>query len=124
SPLDPKLDPNGLQDNGGPTQTIALMCGSPAIDKGRSDGLTGPLTTDQRGAGFPRTVDDLVTPNATGGDGTDVGAFELGQACNHPPVAQCKNIQVSAGANCQASITAADIDNGSFDPDPGDAIAT
>ena len=39
-PLDPKLDPAGLQNNGGLTQTIALLPNSPAIDKGncqRSD---------------------------------------------------------------------------------------
>ena len=125
SPRDPRLDPNGLQDNGGPTRTIALLCDSPAIDKGTSNGLTGNLTTDQRGSGFPRTVDDPLVLNASGGDGTDIGAFEVPlQNCNHPPVAQCKNIQVSAGSDCQASITAADVDNGSFDPDPGDSIAT
>ena len=77
SPLDPKLDPAGLQNNGGPTKTIALLFGSPAIDKGTSAGLTGNLTTDQRGSGFPRTFNDPATPNATGGDGTDIGAFEL-----------------------------------------------
>jgi hypothetical protein len=119
TPLNPMLDPDGLQDNGGPTKTIALLCGSPAIDKGISNGLT----TDQRDTGFPRVVDDSFIPNASGGDGADIGAFELG-VCNHPPVAQCRNIQVSAGSNCQASIAAAQIDNGSFDPDPGDAIAT
>ena len=37
---------------------------------------------------------------------------------NQPPVASCKNVTVSAGANCTA---AASIDNGSSDPD-GDAI--
>ncbi len=31
---DPMLDPAGLQNNGGPTQTIALLPGSPAIDTG------------------------------------------------------------------------------------------
>lgn len=77
APFDPKLDPNGLQNNGGPTKTVALLFGSPAIDKGTSAGLTGNLTTDQRGAGFPRTFDDPNTPNANGGDGTDIGAFEL-----------------------------------------------
>jgi CSLREA domain-containing protein len=77
SPLDPKLDPNGLQNNGGPTKTIVLLAGSPAIDKGTSNGLTGQLTFDQRGAGFARTFDDPATPNATGGDGTDIGSFEL-----------------------------------------------
>src|SRR5438105_12480037 len=76
SPLNPKLDSRGLHDNGGPTQTITLLAGSPAIDKGTSNGLTGPLTKDQRG--FARTVDNTSITNATGGDGTDIGAFEFG----------------------------------------------
>jgi CSLREA domain-containing protein len=119
TPFNPMLDPNGLQDNGGPTKTIALLCGSPAIDKGTANGLT----TDQRDTGFPRVIDDSFIPNASGGDGVDIGAFEL-TVCNHPPVAQCRNIQISAGSNCPASITAAQIDNGSFDPDPGDTIVS
>jgi hypothetical protein len=84
SPLDPKLDPNGLQNNGGPTKTIALLFGSPAIDKGTSAGLTGNLTTDQRGAGFPRTFDDTAVPNASGGNETDIGAFEVQTAAPSP----------------------------------------
>ena len=36
-----------------------------------------------------------------------------------PPVAKCKNVTVSAGPNCTAN---ASIDDGSFDPDPGDTI--
>jgi len=142
APLDPKLDPNGLQNNGGPTKTVALLFGSPAIDKGTSaltalnsavdsmatainvmDASSTPAgvgytilidseqmvviskpnlisltvtrgangTTaashsqgavlsslfDQRGTGFPRTFDDPNTSNANGGDGADIGAFEL-----------------------------------------------
>jgi len=46
APLDPMLDPGLPGDNGGPTQTIALLCGSPAVDKGTSTGLTGNLTTE------------------------------------------------------------------------------
>lgn len=38
---------------------------------------------------------------------------------NQPPVAKCKNVTVSAGADCMA---AASIDDGSFDPDAGDTI--
>jgi len=76
SPLNPALSPKGLRDNGGPTQTVALLQGSPAIDKGTSNGLTGTLTTDQRG--FSRTVDNSSIANASGGDGTDIGAFEFG----------------------------------------------
>ena len=45
--MDPKLDPNGLRDNGGPAPTIAVLAGSPAVDADYN-GLT---TTDQRGFG-------------------------------------------------------------------------
>ncbi len=69
APIDPMLGP--LADNGGATQTHALLTGSPAIDKGNSFGLT----TDQRG--FTRPVDNLTITNATGGDGSDIGAFEV-----------------------------------------------
>jgi CSLREA domain-containing protein len=83
SPLDPKL--SGLQNNGGPTETSALLCGSPAIDKGSSEVQPGLfLIMDQRGAGFPRTFDDPAVPNAQGGNGTDIGAFERQQACAAP----------------------------------------
>ena len=117
---DPQLDPAGLKDNGGPTKTIALLCGSPAIDKGINP---DSLSTDQRGAGFARTFDDPAIGNGAG-DGTDIGAYEVQQACNQPPVAQCKDISVSANSSCVASIVAADVDNGSFDPDNNDSIAS
>ena len=61
-----------LQDNGGPTLTHALLPGSPALDAG----LGGPAT-DQSGA--PRPVDDPAIPNASPGDGSDIGAFESGR---------------------------------------------
>ena len=67
--VDPHLGP--LQDNGGPTFTQALLSGSPAIDGGSFIGLH----TDQRG--FTRPVDNPAIPNATGGDGSDIGAFEV-----------------------------------------------
>jgi hypothetical protein len=70
APIDPMLGP--LQANGGPTFTHAPQFGSPAIDKGGS--ATG-VTTDQRG--MPRPFDDPLVPNATGGDGSDIGAFEV-----------------------------------------------
>ncbi len=66
---DPLLGP--LTNNGGPTWTHALLPGSPAIDQGKSFGLT----TDQRGA--PRPYDVSTIANASGGDGSDIGAFEL-----------------------------------------------
>ena len=83
---DPMLGP--LANNGGPTFTHALLPGSPAIDKGKSFGVT----TDQRGA--PRPFDFSNIANASGGDGSDIGAFELG----NPTL----NIQ-QAGANAVLS---------------------
>ena len=56
--------------------TIALVLGSPALDKGSSAGLAGNLTTIS-GSGFPESSTMASCPSASGGDGTDIGAFEL-----------------------------------------------
>jgi hypothetical protein len=65
-PQEPLLAPLG--NYGGPTQTMALLPGSPAIDAGSKDLAVDPagntLTTDQRG--FDRIV----------GIAVDIGAFE------------------------------------------------
>jgi predicted outer membrane repeat protein len=57
--VDPLLDPAGVQDNGGPTQTIALLDDSPAIaaipPSACTDAGGEPLTTDQRGEPRPRS---------------------------------------------------------------------
>lgn len=67
----PNTDPmlGTLQDNGGPTWTLALLPGSPALDAGSCPGVTA----DQRG--YPRPVDIPFLVNAD--DGCDIGAFEL-----------------------------------------------
>lgn len=52
--------------------TMALFFGSPALDKGNSSGIA----VDQRGA--PRPFDFSSIANASGGDGSDIGAFEFG----------------------------------------------
>jgi hypothetical protein len=79
-----------LADNGGPTETMSLACGSVAIDKGINASASA---NDQRGPGFARTFDDPNNPNAVGGDGTDAGAFEVQGECPNPPANenQCKN---------------------------------
>jgi len=61
-----------LADNGGRTQTIALLPSSPAINAGNS-----PLRTDQRGSFRPVLLPGKA--NAQGGNGSDIGAFELDQ---------------------------------------------
>jgi CSLREA domain-containing protein len=65
---DPQLDPLGMQNNGGPTPTIALTSGSAALDQGNNFGLP----SDQRG--LSRPFDNPSIPNAT--NGTDIGAYE------------------------------------------------
>ncbi len=77
TPLDPKLAT--LADNGGATRTHALLAGSPALDKGAA--ATDPIaatavTTDQHASPRPVDLPDASYPNATGGDGSDIGAFE------------------------------------------------
>ena len=58
----PLLGP--LRSNGGPTQTHALLSGSPAIGAGANP---VNLTSDQRGTGYPRMS----------GLATDIGAYEV-----------------------------------------------
>jgi hypothetical protein len=60
--MDPHID--GLFANGGPTQTMALLSGSPAINKGDPN-TSGDPATDQRG--FNRIVGGTI----------DIGAFEV-----------------------------------------------
>lgn len=65
--LDPKLDPAGLKNNGGPTLTIALQTDSPALDAGNYSGCqAAPVNgLDQRG----------ITRISASGT-CDIGAFE------------------------------------------------
>jgi predicted outer membrane repeat protein len=78
SPLNAQLGP--LANNGGPTQTHALLSNSPAIDAGDncvtqathcSDANLSTFTTDQRG--FSRMVDG---PDADAIATVDIGAYE------------------------------------------------
>jgi parallel beta-helix repeat protein/predicted outer membrane repeat protein len=82
SPIDPLL--GALANNGGPTQTMALLAGSPAIDKGSNP---ANLTTDQRGTGFPRVI----------GTAIDIGSFERDTV---PPTAS-----LTSAPNVTTSVT-------------------
>ncbi len=73
---DPLLGP--LADNGGPTETHALLSAGPAIDAGDNDGCPA---SDQRGAPRPWDGD---------GDGSavcDIGAFEVAPLPSPTPTA-------------------------------------
>lgn len=109
-----QLNLGPLADNGGPTQTHALLPGSVAIDAAPdcTDVFGNPnrpkvvapkavVTTDQRGIGRPQ------------GSACDVGAYEF-VPCNTPPTAVCPEsfttstdathcsavVEFSAGADC------------------------
>jgi CSLREA domain-containing protein len=81
----PKLDTRGLQDNGGPTQTIALLAGSPAIDRipvvDCTDQEVPPekVSIDQRGVARPG-----AHPNC------DIGAFETSPTPTATPTSTSK----------------------------------
>src|SRR5262249_20201921 len=70
--VDPQLGP--LQDNGGPTWTMALLPGSAAV--GTGDPTDAP-EFDQRGPGFARVVDGKI----------DIGAFEVQVSGPSTPIA-------------------------------------
>ncbi|MEO7299083.1 MAG: choice-of-anchor Q domain-containing protein [Verrucomicrobiota bacterium] len=73
--VNPLLGP--LADNGGPTFTHALLPGSPAIDKGYNGAFGSELTPDQRGELRPFNFTSIT--NTPGGNGTDIGSFEVGR---------------------------------------------
>jgi hypothetical protein len=69
-----------LAMNGGTTPTHSIPNGSPLIDQGAEvnlplANLIAPLTTDQRG--FMRPADFPLINNAPGGNGSDIGAYEV-----------------------------------------------
>ncbi len=72
SNTNPLLGP--LANNGGPTQTMALLTGSPAIDGVTFNAPNGAPATDQRGISRPQ------------GARFDIGAYELQQQLTSTPV--------------------------------------
>ena len=84
----PLLGP--LANNGGPTDTQALLAGSPAIDAG---GSVGCPATDQRGISRPQ------------GPACDIGAFELEMNTNVPPVLTSDQASVTVNEGQTATNT-------------------
>lgn len=92
-----QINLQALANNGGPTQTMRLGEGSHAIDAGNNTFSTNAgLTTDQRGAGFPRIRGGTV----------DVGAFEACAAGTYDTGSGCADADAGhyvpvAGATSQ-----------------------
>jgi hypothetical protein len=89
---DPVLGP--LQDNGGPTPTMALFPGSPAV--GAGDTSEAP-SFDQRGDGYARLVQGQI----------DIGAFEA-QVGNVARFIMAAPTNVSSGSPFSVTVTAVD----------------
>lgn len=96
--VDPQLGP--LQNNGGPTETMALLPGGPAIDHGdpafNPNAFTPPMENDQRGVGFPRANGPI-----------DIGAFEAEVA--HAPTIDAltgaQTVECTSPQGCGASVS-------------------
>src|SRR4029077_5301812 len=108
----PVIDPmlGQLQNNGGPTQTHALLFGSPALETGDDcvltacGGSTPPVTTDQR---------DVTRPQ---GNHVDIGAFELQafvvNTTLDPGDGVCNPLGTGDGCTLHEAITAANLSPG------------
>ncbi|HEX5037237.1 MAG TPA: choice-of-anchor Q domain-containing protein [bacterium] len=107
NPIDPQLGP--LANNGGTTQTHALLAGSPAIDLANSAGCFANdanngslLTADQRGLTRPVDGDDNGTIRC------DIGAFELQPLCGNGSLdvgEECDDGNATAGDGCAVDCT-------------------
>jgi predicted outer membrane repeat protein len=80
---DPLLDPAGLANNGGPTQTIALEAGSPAINAGDETICAAPPVNnlDQRG---------FVRPGI-GATSCSIGAYEFNSPTQNRDQVSCES---------------------------------
>ena len=123
---DPMLDAAGLKDNGGPTETVALQAGSPAIDAGDETTCSGPLVNnlDQRGYGRPATGCSIgayeynsvigptatftptSTPTPTATDGSCVGDCNGSKNVTVNELLTLVNIVLGTPASCPSGVSA------------------
>lgn len=104
-PFGTNLNLDVLAGSGGPTKTIAILAGSPLINAGSNAAVPADLTTDQRGAGFPRINGGVV----------DIGAFEtvsVGPTVSLPQfnyLTAPQSVQFTFSENVSASLNVADL---------------
>ncbi|MFW9262673.1 beta strand repeat-containing protein [Nostoc sp. CALU 546] len=93
-----------LADNGGATQTHALVAGSAAINAGNNALIPSGVTTDQRGTGF----------NRISGGTVDIGAYEVQ---NNAPTATNDSVTTNEDTAVNGNVLTNDTD-----PDTGDIL--
>jgi hypothetical protein len=102
---------NALASNGGPTQTMSLQSGSPAINRA----VSGAPTTDQRGYNRPDTADagafefggtapvvgapEIAVSETGVGNIADGGSFSFGSTTVGTPVTKTFTVTNSGNAN-------------------------
>ena len=96
--VDPKLGP--LQNNGGPTLTMALLPGSPAIDKGANGNVLASMTTDQR-TFMVRIINGGISLTV------DIGAYEYTTARGLKNEAIADLTPCLSSTNCKTRLRAA-----------------
>lgn len=88
-----------LADHGGPTRTLALASASPAIDAadpaGCSNAIAAPLEFDQRGTGYPRSVNGRC----------DIGAYEAAASAPNAPGTPDLDPTTDSGASAVDNLT-------------------
>lgn len=104
NPLDPKLGP--MQDNGGPTQTMSLLPGSPAID---AAGACPPPATDQRGVARPQ------------GPACDIGAYEV-VVDQTPPTSSASTMPASPNGTSGWFTSEVTVNLSAIDNDGGSGV--
>jgi hypothetical protein len=114
-----KLDPT---KSGAPGLLYSTYLGGGNVDGGLAIAVDGSGNAYVTGYTWSA---DFPTHNQYQGYQGDMDAFvskiSFGPI-NEPPVAVCSDIEIAADENCEAYITAADVDGGSYDPDQGDEI--
>ena len=104
---DPMLGP--LQNNGGPTETFALLAGSPAIDR-----IPVASCTDQEATPLPLVVDQrlFARPDAANLLTCDSGAYEFDAKQPIVLVPKTEHIQIARSTTDQVNLAFSFIDNG------------
>jgi predicted outer membrane repeat protein len=96
----PQLDPAGLANNGGPTQTIALQAESPAINAGDEATCAAPPVNNLDERGYPRPA-----------TGCSIGAYEYNlpgaccqcsTSCAAPVKGSCEGCIAVFDATCES----------------------
>lgn len=117
------VDRNTYQLSSNEVEAIALSSADNCVN--RSSAITNGTTSydcDDINASFEVTLTVTDASNLTSTCLATVTVADPNSVCNDPPVALCQDITVMVDSNCEASITASQIDHGSSDPDLDELI--